>query len=156
MKRKICCFLLIFISFECFFELRQTYRRHEMNEERLEAFFENPQPNQDEKIETINNSTDGYLGVLEIPSISLKRGFYSFHHPDNTVEKNIQVISKQCLPFENCSFILASHSGSSNISFFKHLDQMHLGDIAVLYYQNHNEISIHLFLFHLDCYRLTN
>lgn len=79
---------------------------------------------------------DEYLGVLEIPTIHLKRGFYSITSKKNNVDKNIQVIETSLMPEEKySSLILASHSGSSKISFFKNLYKLKLKDIAFIYYK---------------------
>lgn len=78
---------------------------------------------------------DDYFGVLEIPKISLKRGFYSLTSKKNNVDKNIQVIETSLMPEEEFSnLILASHSGSSKISYFKNLYKLELNDIAYIYY----------------------
>lgn len=78
---------------------------------------------------------ENYLGVLEIPKIYLKRGFYSLTSKKNNVDKNIQVIETSLMPEEKFSnLILASHSGSSKISYFKNLYKLELKDIAYIYY----------------------
>lgn len=80
---------------------------------------------------------EDYLGVLEIPKISLKRGFYSLTSKKNKVDKNIQVIETSVMPEEKFSnLILASHSGSSKISYFKNLYKLELKDIAYIYYND--------------------
>lgn len=45
------------------------------------------------------------------------------------------VISSSDMPDVNLgNLILASHSGNSNISYFKNLDKLEIGDIASVYY----------------------
>lgn len=78
---------------------------------------------------------DKYLGILEIKSIKLKRGFYDINSKLNDVDKNIEVIESSLMPnIKNSNLILASHSGNSDISYFKNLDKLNLGDIASVYY----------------------
>lgn len=78
---------------------------------------------------------DKYLGILEIKSIKLKRGFYDINSKLNDVDKNIEVIKSSLMPnIKNSNLILASHSGNSDISYFKNLDKLKLGDIASVYY----------------------
>lgn len=78
---------------------------------------------------------DKYLGILEIKSIKLKRGFYDINSKLNDVDKNIEVIESSLMPnIKNSNLILASHSGNSDISYFKNLDKLKLGDIASVYY----------------------
>lgn len=77
---------------------------------------------------------ENFLGVLEIPKIRLKRGFYKFTSKKNNVNQNIEMIETSLLPnIENSNLILASHSGNSKISYFKNLDQLELEDIAYVY-----------------------
>lgn len=134
MKKNIFLLLLLLISFGIFLHKTEQYSLEKENEVKMQTFFETDfNSSNTTSLET--KPENNYMGILEIPSLSLKRGFYSFSHPLNTVEKNIQVISSQCFPFEPCSFLLASHSGSSNISYFKHLHHLVIGEKAYLYYK---------------------
>jgi len=100
------------------------------NEILIEEYFEQEQDVQKE----VASSKEGYLGILEIPKINLKRGFFDFESDKNNVENGLEVINKYCLPFESCHFILASHSGTAAISFFKNLEKLNRNDSAFLYY----------------------
>lgn len=81
--------------------------------------------------------TYNYVAVLEIPSISLKRGFLDKKDKNNNVNKNIQILSASDMPDKvNGNVILASHSGSSHISFFKNLDKVKKDDSVYIYYKN--------------------
>lgn len=94
------------------------------------------------KVENINikentNKVDNnnYLGIIEIKNIKLKKEFYDINSNLNDVDKNIEVIKSSLMPnVKNSNLILASHSGNSNISYFKNLDKLKLGDIASIYY----------------------
>lgn len=80
---------------------------------------------------------NGYLGILEIPKINLKQGFFEYNSPLNTVDKNIEVIETSQMPdVKNSNLILASHSGNSEIAYFKHLEQLVIGDVLYLDYNN--------------------
>lgn len=91
---------------------------------------------------TINNNyntkskTDNnYLAILNIPKINLYKEFYDYESPLNTVEKNIEVIEKSKMPdIKNGNLILASHSGNSNIAYFKNLDKLKLKDLIFIHY----------------------
>lgn len=134
-KRNILCYSLLLISF-CllFINISDGYIIEKQKEQAISSYYD---------LGTENKKRDAYLGILEISAIALKRGFYPYSSTKNTVDENIEVITKNCLPSEQCSFILASHSGSSNISFFKHLDKLQLNDEAIIYYQN-NQFAYHL------------
>ncbi len=73
--------------------------------------------------------------VLEIPKINLKQEFYPYDKEKNTVDKGIQVIETSKMPDKKGNLILASHSGNSNIAYFKHLDMININDIVYIYYQ---------------------
>ena len=129
MKKSIFVCSFFFLCFIlCSFDKIETKIIEQENQELVQNYFTN------DLNATVQK--EQYLGILEISKISLKRGFYSYSSDNNTVEKNIQVISQSCLPDEPCDFILASHSGTSNISFFKHLHQLEENDTAFLYYNN--------------------
>ena len=129
MKKSIfICSFLFFCFILCSFEKIETKIIEQENQELVQDYFTTyPQA---------NVQKEPYLGILEIPTISLKRGFYMYSSENNTVDKNIQVISQDCLPGEACDFLLASHSGTSAISFFKHLYQLKENDMAFLYYKS--------------------
>ena len=119
-------FLLSFVKY-------QDTVIEQTNETQMEEYFEekaSPTPM------VLSTEKEDYLGILEIPKINLKRGFYSFSSKKNDVDSNIEVISSDCYPGNACSFVLASHSGTSSIAFFKHLNELQLKDTATIYYNN--------------------
>lgn len=81
--------------------------------------------------------TDEYIGTLIIDKINLNRGFYSINSKYNNVDHNIMVVETSNMPnIRNGNLILASHSGSSSISFFKNLYLLELNDKASIKYKN--------------------
>ena len=74
--------------------------------------------------------------VLKIPKIELTQEFYPDDKIKNNVDLNIQVIEGSTMPDKPGNLILASHSGSSAIAYFKHLDQLSLNDLVYVYYQD--------------------
>lgn len=77
-----------------------------------------------------------YTGVLEIPKIRLKRGFYHFGHKYNNIERNVTVVSGSSMPNEvNGNLFLMAHSGDAYISFFAYLYKLQVGDLAYVDYQ---------------------
>lgn len=76
-----------------------------------------------------------YLGVLEIPRISLKRGFYDVDSKYNDIQYNVSVVRGSTMPdVEKGNLILMAHSGDAYISFFAYLYKLKLGnDIYVTY-----------------------
>lgn len=84
-----------------------------------------------------NETKDQYIGILSIPKINLKRGFYSKQSSLNTLSKNIYYL-KESIPLEeeNSMIILAAHRGSSKVAFFNELEHLSIGDEIFLDYQN--------------------
>ena len=77
-----------------------------------------------------------YIAVLKIPKINLERGFYDKNSSLNNVDYNILFHTASNYPSEEKgNVILASHSGSSSISYFKKLYLLEKGDIAYLTYK---------------------
>lgn len=94
---------------------------------------EEPKKEENDKQKIINT----YLGVLEIPKINLKNGFYGLDSPYNNVDYNITVINGSTYPTEeNNNLILAAHSGDCPVCYFENLYKLNLGDAAYLNYKN--------------------
>ncbi|MBR2833336.1 MAG: sortase [Bacilli bacterium] len=92
--------------------------------------------NTEEKKET-PRGVSAYIGTLEIPKINLTKGFVDMNSRANNVDYNIQIIKPSNYPdIENGNFIMASHSGSSRISYFKHLYKLSTGDTVNIYYND--------------------
>ena len=76
-----------------------------------------------------------YLGVLEIPKISLKRGFYSTNSKYNDIQFNVTLVRGSQMPdINNGNLILMAHSGDAYISFFAYLYKLKIGDYAYISY----------------------
>lgn len=119
------------------------------NNNQIESFFEKEEETEvidssvtnDEEVKTNNNYTYDYIAVLEIPSISLKRGLVDKNSKANNVNQNIQILNESTMPdVENGTLYLAGHSGSSYISFFRNLEKVKYGDTIYIYY-NHVKYS---------------
>ena len=79
-----------------------------------------------------------YIGYLNIPKINLNQGLVDINSKENNVDKNIQIIKPSDYPdITNGNLILASHSGSSSISYFKHLYQLVVGDTVNVNYKGY-------------------
>lgn len=76
-----------------------------------------------------------YLGVLEIPRIGLKRGFYNVDSRYNNIQYNVTMVGGSTLPdVENGNLILMAHSGNAYISYFAYLFRLEVGDMAYVTY----------------------
>jgi len=78
-----------------------------------------------------------YLGVLEIPRIGLKRGFYGTDSKYNNIQYNVTMVSGSRLPdVVNGNLILMAHSGDAYISYFAYLYRLQIGNDIYVTYQN--------------------
>lgn len=78
-----------------------------------------------------------YFGYIEIPAINLKHGLVREDDKYNNVDITIQTIHPSSYPdVEKGNLILASHSGTSSISYFKNLYKLNKEDIVNIYYNN--------------------
>lgn len=81
-------------------------------------------------------ANENYLGVLEIPTINLKNGFYAKESALNTISKNVEILEESDMPNqERGNVILAAHSGTGRYAFFRNLFKLNMGDYAYIYYQ---------------------
>lgn len=83
-----------------------------------------------------NNNESKYIGILEIPIINLKKGFYNINDTNNNVNKNIEVLKNSNMPNENGILAIAGHSGNSSKSYFKNLFKLKMEDVIKVYYDN--------------------
>lgn len=120
-----------------------TYKKLDnIEEEKIEEFI-----NTDTVIENIEDTSSPtevatttkeevpYIAVLEIPTISLKRGLVSQTSKYNNINYGIKIIDKSTMPdVVNGNLVLASHNGSSYVSFFRNLNKLSLDDKIYVYY----------------------
>lgn len=79
-----------------------------------------------------------YIGFLKIDEINLNVGLVAKGSKYNHVDRNVQILEPSDYPnVINGNLILASHSGTSKISYFKHLYKLELGDVATIYYKDY-------------------
>lgn len=91
----------------------------------------------------------GFVALLEVPKISLRKGIYSLNDKHNLVSYGIEMLSGSSFPDkDNSTLILASHSGNSNVSYFRNLIYLSKGDIVYLYY-NGDKYKYEI----IDCYK---
>lgn len=82
-----------------------------------------------------------YTGVLEIPKIGLKRGFYNVGSRYNDIQYNVAVVEGSTMPdVVNGNLILMAHSGDAYISYFAYLYKLNVGDDC---YVTYNGLQFH-------------
>lgn len=76
-----------------------------------------------------------YLGVLEIPKVGLKRGFYNLDSKYNDIQYNVTLVKGSNMPdVVNGNLILMAHSGDAAVSYFAYLYILKIGDKAYVTY----------------------
>ena len=79
-----------------------------------------------------------YVAVLEIPSINLKQGLVGKYSKYNDVKYNIQIIEGSNYPdVPNTNLILAAHSGTSHVAYFKNLSNLEDNEYVYIYYNGY-------------------
>ena len=89
-------------------------------------------------ISIISNTSDDVYFKLNIPDINLNKDVHTFNSKNNSVDKGIYLVKDYDINKLKGSLILASHSGSSEISYFKNLDKIDVGTILYLTYNDNN------------------
>ena len=102
-------------------------------EEKITDSIEEPQ-----KIEEVEEQTKvNYIAILKIPKIKLERGLVEPSSYLNNVKYNLQWIDGSSMPDQvNGNVIIAGHSGSARVSYFRKLDQLVIGDSVSIDYKN--------------------
>ena len=91
----------------------------------------------DDEVEENNNYTPNYIAFLEIDKINLRQGLLPKENYYNYVDYHVQILDISDMPdVVNGNFILAGHSGTSNVAFFKNLYKLELNDTAKVYYNS--------------------
>lgn len=124
------------------YHIYSNYRLKSIEDNNIQEFF-----NEEQKEETIqeevfveveNKKVDDtnydYIAVLEIPKINLKRGLSQDKYYNN-VNRNIEILKGSTMPnISKGNFILAGHSGSGRVAYFRNLNKLTIGDISYIYY----------------------
>lgn len=127
-----------------FYQIYSNNKKDQLNDNLIQEYFEEEIQNnevieeneQEDEEQPVQVNYENYIGVLEIKKINLKRGFYSKTSKNNNVNRNIQVLNESDMPnIENGNVIIAGHSGSSYVSFFRNLNKLDLYDEAIIYFE---------------------
>lgn len=125
------------------FDNYSNYKISKIEEKKVEEFFvEEIQEEIEEPVEVVEEKKKenklinyNYVAVIEIPTINLKKGLVSKDSNYNNVNYNIEILDESDMPnIENGNFILAGHSGSGRLAFFKRLNELKLGDETYIYF----------------------
>ena len=125
------------------YHIYSDYRFKNIEEDNIQGFFEEEQkidetPQEEVFVEVENKNVSetnyDYIAVLEIPKINLKRGLSQDKYYNN-VNRNIEILKGSTMPnVSKGNFILAGHSGSGRVAYFRNLNKLNIGDISYIYY----------------------
>lgn len=119
--------------------------QYEKQESKLIDLYIESTTNEYQNVQADNSETktsndlsisEKYLGVLEIPTINLKKGFFEKNSSLNTISKNVEILEESDMPnIKNGNLVLAAHSGTGRYAFFRNLYKLKINDNAYIYYQ---------------------
>ena len=119
--------------------------QYEKQESKLIDLYIESTTNEYQNVQADNSETktsndlsisEKYLGVLEIPTINLKKGLIKKNSSLNTISKNVEILEESDMPnIKNGNLVLAAHSGTGRYAFFRNLYKLKINDNAYIYYQ---------------------
>ena len=141
-KRNISLLFIIFIISLFLSYHIYNYCITEFNKQKVDNYLieyeiqDNYRENNIQKIEYQEKSND-YLGVLLIPKLNLKQGFYDINDKRNDVNQNIEILKGSLMPdIKGSSLIIAGHKGESYLGYFNNLDKLSINDELDIFYHN--------------------
>lgn len=127
------------------FDFIKPYVDENTEEKSLEQFYIKEEQIIDKNDKTTSDEVEkekkpkvkyDYIAVLKIPKINLEKGLVEKSSKYNNINYGVQILKESDSPnVINGNVILAAHSGTANISYFRNLDKLDLGDDAIIYYQ---------------------
>ena len=140
-KLSILGILLIIISLIIPFIKKQVeYKKDEEIHQKIVYYKEvttKDEPKENKKSNIINN----YIAILEIPDLNIYNGLYNKYSKYNDVKYNVAILPNSSMPdIENSNLILASHNGTSNVSYFRNLSNINESTLIYLYYNGYKYI----------------
>lgn len=136
-------FLLIGVSLILYDYLSK--RNVEINEQMaIEEFYTTQEEikeestNDTQKVKEVKKQNKiNYIAILKIPKIDLERGLVDPKSYLNNVKYNLEIVEGSSMPDnKNSNLIIASHSGTARISYFRNLNKLSINDEILLIYKN--------------------
>ena len=138
--------LIIVLGFSLLsFDFIKPYVDENTEEKSLEQFYIKEEQIIDKNDKTTSDEVEkekkpkvkyNYIAVLKIPKINLEKGLVEKNSKYNNINYGVQILKESDSPdVINGNVILAAHSGTANISYFRNLDKLDIGDDAIIYYQ---------------------
>lgn len=125
-----------------FYDYYSEQKINIQEQEAIEEFYEeeiiNDSIEEPQKTKEVEEQVKvNYIAILKIPKIKLERGLVEPSSYLNNVKYNLQWIDGSSMPDQvNGNVIIAGHSGSARVSYFRKLDQLVIGDSVSIDYKN--------------------
>lgn len=123
--------LSAFLSYHIYY-----YVEEKINNNKVDNYLIIDEENNDYQEKIVKKDGEDYLGIIFIPKINLKKGFYRINSQNNDVNKNIQLLNADMPNEKGGMLVLAAHRGNSYVSFFNDLYKVSLDDEIYIYYDN--------------------
>ena len=132
----LCGLSLVFYDY--YLEQKINIQEQEAIEEFYEEEIITDSIEEPQKIEEVEEQAKvNYIAILKILKIKLERGLVDPSSYLNNVKYNLQWIDGSSMPDQvNGNVIIAGHSGSARVSYFRKLDQLVIGDSVSIDYKN--------------------
>ena len=126
-----------------FYDYYLNMKLNNQEEQAIEEFYSIEETEEDiieepQKVEEVKEQIKiNYIAVLKIPKINLERGLVDPNSYLNNVNHNLEILEGSNMPDKkNSNLIIAGHSGSARISFFRNLNKLTLNDEIFVDYKN--------------------
>lgn len=126
-----------------FYDYYLNMKLNNQEEQAIEEFYSIEETEEDiieepQKVEEVKEQIKiNYIAVLKIPKINLERGLVDPNSYLNNVNYNLEILEGSNMPDKkNSNLIIAGHSGSARISFFRNLNKLTLNDEIFVDYKN--------------------
>lgn len=81
------------------------------------------------------------IGTISIPKINLVKNIYNINSKKNNIEENVTILKIiEDKDNHTKTMIIAAHSGTGDLAYFKNLHKLNLNDTVILNYNNTNII----------------
>ena len=126
----------LFIIVKDYYLNKQIENQEEQAIEEYYNIEETVSTEEPEKIEVVKEQKKtNYIAILKIPKINLERGLVDPNSYLNNVNYNLEIVKGSDMPdVNNGNMIIAGHSGTARISYFRNLNRLDIDDLIIIDY----------------------
>ncbi len=126
----------LFIIVKDYYLNKQIENKEEQAIEEYYNIEETVSTEEPEKIEVVKEQKKiNYIAILKIPKINLERGLVDPNSYLNNVNYNLEIVKGSDMPdVNNGNMIIAGHSGTARISYFRNLNRLDIDDLIIIDY----------------------